>query len=247
MRYSIQSIVSSSHSLRTCSTPRSFRAYSANAATHNANDEYPEGWEAARPYEEIPGPNRFDLVRWFMPGGTLHGCGALELQHFLHNKYGPIAKFPGMLGQRNAVFTFVPEHFEYVFRNEGIWPMRRNIDTFEYYRKKVRPEKFNGLGGLVSDSGDEWLKLRMAANPVMLSPKTVRSYMSGLDQISRDFVSRIGELRKKQTGEMPVDFDNEISLWALESVGYIGLDRRLGVMTSERSAEADTLIEVRII
>lgn len=246
MHYQIQRLLSTSHPLRVCSTLHASRAHSASAIT-NANDEYPDGWHAARSYKQIPGPNRFELVRLFMPGGSLHGCGALQMQRYLHDQYGPIAKIPGMLGQRDAVLTFVPEHCEHVFRNEGIYPMRRNVDSYEYYRKKVRPDKFNGLGGLVSDCGEEWLKLRMAANPVMLSPKTARSYMSGLDRISCEFVTRIGELRNEQTGEMPVDFDREIALWALESVGYIGLDRRLGVMKSDRSAEADKLIVVWII
>lgn len=141
------------------------------------------------------------------------------------------------------VFTFDPDHFEKVFRTEGLWPVRRGIDTFEYYRKKVRPEVFKDMGGLVSDQGETWLKMRSAVNPVMMHPKIVKSYIEPVDMVARDFVKKI-RLMRDAKDEMPDDFGNELNLWALESIGVIALDQRLGVLAFERNPDTEQIIKV---
>lgn len=163
-------------------------------------------------------------------------------QKRLYEKYGPLVRLPGMLGKENMVFSFDPSHFEPVYRTEGIWPSRRGLASFVYYRTVLRPEIFKGMGGLVNDQGEPWHKLRSAVNPVMMAPRVARNYVPVVDEVSRDFLRKVHLLRDAND-ELPATFGNELNLWALESIGTIALDRRLGVMSFERDADADLLIQ----
>lgn len=63
----------------------------------------------------------------------------------------------------------------------------------------------------------------------MLQPKTVRTYIEPVDGVVQDFIERIKSIRDEQN-EVPKDFQNEMNKWALETVGIISLDTRLGVL-----------------
>lgn len=149
---------------------------------------------------------------------------------------------PGMLGKPDMVFSFDPRHSETVYRTEGVWPKRTGIESFTYYRTEVRPDVFKGMGGLVSDQGETWQRLRSAVNPVMMAPRVARSYVPEVDAVARDFMHKVHMLRDPHD-ELPATFGNEMNLWALESIGVIALDRRLGVLAFERDRDADVLIE----
>lgn len=208
-----------------------------------ANDEYPAGWNSARPFRDIPGPSKLQLIRWLLPGGPLHNPDMLGMQKFLRNKYGPLAKLPGMMGKADMVFTSDPRHFEIIYATEGNWPVRRSIEAFQHYCKVLRPDVFQGMAGIASDQGESWHKLRREVNPLMLSPKTVRAYMPDVDDIAREFVERLGVLRDAN-GELPADFLNELGRWSLETLGVMALDRRFGAMRSDRGDEVIELINV---
>lgn len=75
----------------------------------------------------------------------------MELNRLLRETYGDIYLVKGLFGREDTVFTYNPHDFEIMFRNEGIWPHRVGLQTFNYYRKKKRPEIFHGIGGLVSE------------------------------------------------------------------------------------------------
>lgn len=223
-----------------CCVGRNLHAFSTAAS---AISEYPAGWDAALPFEKIPGPTKLQYIRAFLPGGDLHNADPVRMQHHLRDRYGPLCRLPGVLGKREMVFAFEPNSFEHVYRTEGVWPMRRNLDILGYYRN-LRPELFkSGMYGLISDQGAAWHKMRSTVSPVVMSPKVVKSYLPVIDQLTSEFVRRVGELRDSN-GEMPADFYNELGLWAVETTGWIALDRRLDVMRSDRSAEADQLINV---
>lgn len=111
------------------------------------------------------------------------------MHRLFQQDFGDLVRFPGILGRKDTVMTFLPDDFEKVFRTEGPWPNRRGLASFVHYRKEVRPEVFKGLGGLVSEQGENWQKFRSIVNPVLLQPKTVRSYVGKLDEISREFMN----------------------------------------------------------
>lgn len=79
--------------------------------------------------------------------------------------------------------------------------------------------------------GKTWQDTRTKVNPVMMNPKTVKSYIGAVDQISTDFVQRIRMIRERETQEMPNNFINELNKWSLESISYIALNQRLGLLT----------------
>lgn len=154
----------------------------------------------------------------------------IDLQMKLHEEYGSVIRLPGMFGRRDIIFTFDPKDFEKVYRTEGIWPERRGLETFAYYRKKVRPELFKDMGGLISEQGKQWSDLRSKVNPVMLQPKTVKSYIPPVDEVACEFLAQTIE-KRDANNELPADFGYQLNKWALESIGVIALDQRLGVLS----------------
>lgn len=177
--------------------------------------------------------------------GKYHNLHFLEVNKRIYEDYGPISRFPGLFGKPEMVFSFVPQDMETIFRNEGQWPIRRGIDTFEYYRKKVRPDIFKKGSGLVSDQGETWAKLRTTANPIMMKPKVVKAYIPDIDIVAQDFIRKIRTLRDEKN-EMPDDFQNEMNKWSLESIALIALEHRLGLITRGDDPENQQLINVRI-
>lgn len=167
----------------------------------------------------------------------------LDMNKMFYDEYGPILKFPGLFGKPDMVITFEPKDMETVFRNEGQWPMRRGIDTIEYYRKKIRPDVFKKGTGLVMDQGETWGKLRTAANPIMMKPKVVKAYIPDIDEVAKDFIRKIKTLRDKNN-EMPDDFQNELNKWSLESITLIALEHRLGLLTKDNDPENQKFISV---
>ena len=65
--------------------------------------------------------------------------------------FGKIVQFPGMFGRKDIVMSFDPHDIEKVFRTEGIWPNRRELETLSYYRKQIRPDIYGEVGGLFTE------------------------------------------------------------------------------------------------
>lgn len=172
--------------------------------------------------------------------GALYKKRPANLQRYLRERYGDVVKIPGILGDRDKLLCFDPKNYEIVYRTEGVWPIRRGFQSFEYFRTHVRPDV---VGGLVFDQGETWANLRQIVGPMMMKPEAIKSYVQAVDEVTRDFVSKVHTMRDANL-EMPSDFGNEVGLWAVESIGAIALDRRLGVLSENRNKEADLLIKV---
>lgn len=162
----------------------------------------------------------------------------------LRDDYGDIVRIPGLLGRADTLITYKPCIFEKVFRTEGPFPERRGLETFIYYRKKVRPEIFGDTGGLLSEHGQKWLDVRSKVNPVMLQPKVVKMYVGKVDQIVGEFLTKMRMIRDPNTLEMPNNFGHELNCWALETVGELALDERLGVLDNTQNHHGTTIINV---
>lgn len=166
-----------------------------------------------------------------------------DLHQAMYDDFGPIIRMPGMFGRSDTLMIYEPEHFEKVYRTEGVWPLRSNLETFNHYRYTVRSDVFKNIGGLLSDQGETWYKMRSTVNPIMMLPNIVKAYIPDVDNVASDFVQKI-KILKDDKGEMPDDFDNELNQWAMESIGVIALEQRLGVMSFSRNAESEELIKV---
>lgn len=119
------------------------RCCSSKAASNDVE------WRSASPYREIPGPSTFGLIRAFIPGGKYYKLNAMDLMTKLLNDYGEIAKLPGFSGKRDTIFLFDPNDFERVFRTEGKYPVRKGLETLEYFRGTYRKDWFEKGAGLV--------------------------------------------------------------------------------------------------
>jgi len=104
----------------------------------------------AKPYKEIPGPrNSFQLMKLMgMPNSKYYNKPLNEMLQMFRKDYGNICFFPGFMGAKPIVMTYLPEDAEKVFRNEGRYPNRRNLESFAYYRKEHRPDLFKAGAGL---------------------------------------------------------------------------------------------------
>ncbi|KAJ6642847.1 putative cytochrome P450 12b2, mitochondrial, partial [Pseudolycoriella hygida] len=150
-------------------------------------------------------------------------------------------RMPGMFGKPDIALTFDPKDMETIFRNDGQWPVRRSIETFQYYRTKVRPDIFKKGAGLVNDQGEAWAKLRTAANPIMMKPKVVKAYIPDIDSVAQDFIKKMVLLRDEKN-ELPDDFQNELNKWSLESIALIALEQRLGLINRFEDPENQKMI-----
>lgn len=80
----------------------------------------------------------------------------------------------------------------------------------------------------------------------MMQPKIVKRYIGAVETITDDFISRV-RLQRDDKNETPADFGNEMNKWALESIAFVALDQRLGLFLDPPNAQAQTLIQVRIL
>nr|XP_019932969.2 cytochrome P450 CYP12A2-like [Aedes albopictus] len=210
----------------------------AGASVHEVRDSE---WDSALPYSKIPGPSVFKMLKDFAPGGRYHNANLPTMHRLFREDYGELVRMPGFLGRNDVLLSFRPDDYETLFRNEGQWPIRRGIDTFTYYRQKVRPDVFKGLGGLVTEQGENWQTFRTAVNPVMLQPKIVKLYVDKLDAVAQEFMKIMVRIRDDKN-ELPGDFSQWLNRWALETMGVLALDTRLGVLDDSESEEAKLIV-----
>lgn len=89
------------------------------------------------------------LLNSFKSTGKYQNLNVTELSIKLKEEYGNLAKFPGIFGQRDMLFTFDANDVEKIFRTEGKFPARRGLDTLEYFRKTYKQDWFEKGAGLV--------------------------------------------------------------------------------------------------
>lgn len=152
------------------------------------------------------------------------------------NDYGPIIKVPGILNIDEAIMLTDPNDFELAFRTEGPYPHRVLLKVFEHYFTKVCPKRYQVRGGLVTQHGEDWYRLRSITNPILLKPSTVGLYTKQTDKISMDFVDRIRKVRDSNN-ETPANFLTEINKWAAESTANFAFDTRLNLFKGDQRAE----------
>jgi len=160
----------------------------------------------------------------------------LEYNKKDHAKYGPIwrAKFPGF---PHVVSSVIPEDAETMFRSEVQLPQRPGFEVLKKYRGE-RTEYFTSMG--ILGNGETWWKTRSIAQPALLKPKNIMDYVPALGQISDDFIERIRHIRP-ENNEMAPDFVTDLYRWALESVGVVAFNTRLGCLEANLSADSEAM------
>ncbi|XP_042881564.1 probable cytochrome P450 301a1, mitochondrial isoform X2 [Penaeus japonicus] len=199
----------------------------------------------ARPTSEIPGPKAYPLVG-SMPKLIKYSNSKNDIHKMylkLHDDYGPIFRMivPGM--QPISVVSD-PDDFETLLRSTMHNPLRMPLSCL----KAVREESsFYEEGmGIMIENGDEWWRVRSKVQTPMMKPKLVGTYLQQMDQVSIEFTDRIAQLQADH-GEMPDNFLFEMNKWALESVGLVALNRRLGCFRDDLAEDSESLRLIRVI
>ncbi|XP_034253507.1 probable cytochrome P450 49a1 [Thrips palmi] len=218
----------------------------AAVAQDAAAAEAVTSWDTARSYADIPGPKPLPVIgnAWrFMPVvGNLHGLGFDELVETLHAEYGPVCKLSGM-PRPDLLFVNDADTVQSVFRNEGTWPGRKGTHCIEHYFRDVRE---NYVPSLSVSHGKEWQEFRTAINQVMMQPRNIVQYVEPIDNVAQDFIDRM-RLIRTAAGKMPANYTHELGKWALESISYVALDTRLGLLEKTLDPASDAAVMMTAI
>lgn len=201
-----------------------------------------EGSIQAKPYEEIPGPRPVPLLgntwRLLPVIGQYQISDTGKISQLFYEEYGKIVRLTGLIGRPDLLFVYDADEIEKIYRQEGPTPFRPSMPCLVHYKSVIRKDFFGELPGVVGVHGEPWREFRTRVQKPVLQPRTVRKYISPIEVVTLDFIKRIEEI-KQENGEVPADFDNEIHKWALECIGRVALDVRLGCLGKTLSPDSE--------
>uniref|UniRef100_A0A1E1W6Z4 Cytochrome P450 n=1 Tax=Pectinophora gossypiella TaxID=13191 RepID=A0A1E1W6Z4_PECGO len=220
-------IMQTSRWLSVLNVPSVKRIFSRNKAVSlavNVDKNVP-----LKPFKEVPGPPSLPFIGQilnFMPWNELSDVN--KLQENLYRRYGSIVRLDASLGKPAFCFLFDPEATAFVLRHENVMPLRPGFESLEYYRKFHNKPKGHDKKptGLITDQGQNWRHFRTTVNQVLLQIKTIRLYTPLVDEVAQDMIKRMKTTRDEKN-MLKGEFNTEMNLWALESIGVIGLGGRL--------------------
>ncbi|XP_018572392.1 cytochrome P450 CYP12A2-like isoform X1 [Anoplophora glabripennis] len=211
-------------------------------------DVKPPEWDKALPYESIPGPKPLPLIGnifRFLPFiGEYYNLPMKELHEAFKRRYGNVVSLTG-IGKEPIVFLFDVHDMEKHLRGAGAFPIRRGLDSFTYYRTVTRKDVFKDASGILTIQGVDWFKVRSLVNPVLMQPKTAQQYIGSMDKVTNELIKNIRFFStQNEKSEMPEDFQNELYKWALESIGFLTLNKHLGCLdlNAPKDSEPQKLI-----
>ncbi|KAK3869375.1 hypothetical protein Pcinc_025310 [Petrolisthes cinctipes] len=192
-----------------------------------------------RPASQLPGPRSWPIV----------GCLPYMLRHkafdpqrvylfweAVRQEFGPIFR-KDMPGHPHLVFITQPEDLETLLRSTMYNPLRPGMASLKKIRSRggadgnthLHDHIFQGRAGILAEQEDEWWRVRRVVQRPVTSGALVSRYLPQMDDVAKEFISRIRLLRD-ENDEVPESFNTELYKWALESLGTIALDRRLGLL-----------------
>lgn len=196
----------------------------------------------AKPYEEIPGPRPVPVLgntwRLLPVIGQYQISDTGKISQLFYQEYGKIVRLTGLIGRPDLLFVYDADEIEKIYRQEGPTPFRPSMPCLVHYKSVIRKDFFGELPGVVGVHGEPWREFRTRVQKPVLQPRTVRKYISPIEVVTLDFIKRIEEI-KQENGELPADFDNEIHKWALECIGRVALDVRLGCLGKTLSPDSE--------
>ncbi|XP_053200234.1 probable cytochrome P450 49a1 [Panonychus citri] len=168
-----------------------------------------------------------------------------ELSEKRFHQFGSIYKEDMRLlrpGGKFMVWLNDANDVEKVFRSGGKYPLRGGFESLTVYRK-TRPDVYKALG-LPILSGPEWQSLRSKVQPVLLLPKVMNAYAKSLSSIADEMIGVIRDLRDNQTMEIE-DLTVELYRYTLESIAFIGLDKRLNCLSDYGPTQREIVAAVK--
>ncbi|XP_047545477.1 cytochrome P450 CYP12A2-like [Vanessa atalanta] len=207
------------------------RPVTVSSAAVNSNENSQE----LKSWREIPGPSSLPLIgqiHHFLPGGSLHTVDSgVGIPEKLYQLFGPIVRLEGAFGSPTIIFLFDAEASSQILRNENWMPIRIGFQSLEYFRKKYKKSgrEQNESTGLITEQLEPWKKFRSTVNPIMLQTKTIKLYRNSLNEVAEDMIKRMKFIRNEKN-MLEGKFDEEMNLWALESIALVALGGRLNCL-----------------
>lgn len=195
-----------------------------------------------KPYDEVPGPRPIPFLgnawRLLPLIGQYQISDVAKISQMFYEEYGKIVRLSGLIGRPDLLFVYDADEIEKVYRQEGPTPFRPAMPCLVHYKSVVRNDFFGDLPGVVGVHGEQWKEFRTRVQKPVLQPQTIRKYITPIEIVTGDFIRRIEEIQGDD-GEVPGDFDNEIHKWALECIGRVALDVRLGCLGEALSPDSE--------
>ncbi|XP_013386172.1 cytochrome P450 10-like [Lingula anatina] len=188
----------------------------------------------ALPFSAMPGPRCVPIF-----GSALNytklGPYRFERLHLAkleyYQRYGRIYK--EKLGPMTVVNLFDPVDIAKVFRGEGKYPKRPPMPIVYIAEKR---EKFAlGIGSL---QGEAWFNVRKSVQKMMMHPRAASVYLPAQNEVADDFLQLLLDKRDRTSGEVSELF-SYVTKYAMESIGTVCFNTRLGVMDDDLCLGSD--------
>ncbi|KAG5321542.1 CP301 protein, partial [Acromyrmex heyeri] len=197
---------------------------------------------SVKSYNEIPGPRPIPIIgnawRLLPLIGQYQISDVGKISQMFYEEYGKIVRLSGLMGRPDLLFVYDADEIEKVYRREGPTPFRPSMPCLVHYKSVVRKDFFGQLPGVVGVHGEPWKEFRTRVQKSVLQPKAIRKYITPIEVVTEDFINRMEKI-KGNDDELPGDFDNEIHKWALECIGRVALDVRLGCLSDTLSSNSE--------
>ena len=156
-----------------------------------------------------------------------------DTQERLHEAFENLRKETGNVfrlsipGEPGFVALFQPEDVKTLYSHDGRIPNLPGFDPFEHIRKNAMKDRYV-ITGLINNSED-WYTVRHQVQQDMMRPKSALYYIEEMEDIAVELTNKIANL-KGEDGEGIKDIHPFIQEYALEAVGCVFLNARLGAL-----------------
>uniref|UniRef100_A0A1B0B7U0 Cytochrome P450 302a1, mitochondrial n=1 Tax=Glossina palpalis gambiensis TaxID=67801 RepID=A0A1B0B7U0_9MUSC len=142
----------------------------------------------AKPYNDIPGPKGplglGNIFNYLPIVGSYSWLELHKASRDKYDKYGVIVK-ETMIPSEDIVWLYDPRDIATLL-NEKDYPLRRSHLALAKYRKD-RPHIYRSAG-LLPTNGSEWWRLRSELQKEISAPKSVRSFLPDVDEVTKEFL-----------------------------------------------------------
>lgn len=188
---------------------------------------------AAKSLKDMPGMSALEFAykRWRQP--RIYKLQSNVWMRQMFDRHGDIWKLavPG----RSFVFVKKSADIQTVLAADGRMPIQPIFDFFVQYRSGRR-DLFPETRGLLGSHGPEWASFRALVQQDMLRARAALHYIPHLSVISADLARLIEDSMDAQS--TVADVTSLLYRWALESIGAIFLEARLGCLQSRLEGES---------
>ncbi|XP_002737777.3 cholesterol side-chain cleavage enzyme, mitochondrial-like, partial [Saccoglossus kowalevskii] len=212
------------YSLATRSLANNVESQSTKQPNHTNNDKI-------KPFSEMPGRrNKFlNYLDMFRKGGV---SKLTDYVIWRSNTIGPVWR--ENIGVLQVMITD-PEAAAIVWRAEGKYPRRAPFEPWLLYRKRCG----YALGVFLAE-GEDWHRHRSVVQKPLLRPKSVALHNNALNEVADDLIAKMKTGRDENN--VMATMDDDLFRWAMEGVGTVLFEKRIGLIGKGVNEEAERFI-----